>query len=54
MDVLPKLRNGHEITSLSQSQNQTWQVQKKTCQVKIKFGCAEDLPGLVLTWQVFF
>jgi hypothetical protein len=52
------LRNGHEITSSSQSQNQTWQVQKKTCQVKtyikIKFGCAFDLPGLVLTWQVFF
>jgi hypothetical protein len=22
----------------NQSQNQTWQVQKKTCQVKIKFG----------------
>jgi hypothetical protein len=27
-----------EITSSSQSQNKTWQVQKKTCQVKIKFG----------------
>jgi hypothetical protein len=26
------------MKSLSQSQNQTWQVQKKTCQVKIKFG----------------
>jgi len=47
------LRNGHEII---QSQNQTWQVQKKTCQVKtkvkIKFGRCPDLPGFVLTWQV--
>jgi len=41
-----------EITS--QSQNQTWQVQKKTCQVKIKFDRCLDLPGFVLTWQVWF
>jgi len=42
-------------TLLSQSQNQTWQVQKKTCQVKIKFGRCPlparfcfNLAGLVL------
>jgi hypothetical protein len=42
---------------ISESQNQTWQVQKKTCQVKtkvkIKFGRCPDLPGFVLTWQVW-
>jgi hypothetical protein len=47
---------GAEMKPFTGEGNQTWQVENKTCQVKLKtrYDCAFDLPGLVLTWQVLF